>query len=291
MKAVSGYKSLIDEVGKMVYIFASFQDYRFKDLAKEQGWTLDYIINIQGKVQASILPEQIKEELIGDGKEAEFKGRLRTAFFELNGSPIFAPSYFPEFDEDCFELPTKDNPDRNRDVLDALAVVYGDKAFEIMARLGSICQHTNLIVQDVYNILDEVCKFVGYTPEQQEQAEEATNTDSLAVEQPEPRQTAGGQKEKPKRGRPTEPFASKMINDADGEKLKKMHTILNGKRGRDFALMIWACIKRGWCNKPTYTQVKEEFGDIGSGTGYNRYLNNNTMFTEEEKNGALNSLD
>ena len=82
-----------------------------------------------------------------------------------------------------------------------------------------------------------------------------------------------------------------MIDDADGEKLKKMHTILKGKKGKDFALIIWACIKRGWCNKPTYTQVKEEFGDIGSNTGYNRYLNNNTMFTPEEKDGALNSLD
>jgi hypothetical protein len=134
-------------------------------------------------------------------------------------------------------------------------------------------------------------KFLEPLIEPQKPPQEATNTDSLAVEQPEPQQAVEGQKEKPKRGRPTEPFASKMIDDADGEKLKKMHTILKGKKGKDFALIIWACIKKGWCNKPTYTQVKEEFGDIGSNTGYNRYLNNNTMFTPEEKDGALNSLD
>lgn len=109
-----------------------------------------------------------------------------------------------------------------------------------------------------------------------------------AVPEPQQEQT------KPTRGkgRPTEPFASKMINDTDGEKLKKMHTILKGKRGKDFALMIWACEKKGWCNKPTYTQVRKEFGDIGSSTGYNRYVNNiNIMFTQEEKDGALKSLD
>ena len=109
-----------------------------------------------------------------------------------------------------------------------------------------------------------------------------------AVPEPQQEQT------KPTRGkgRPTEPFASKMINDADGEKLKKMHTILNGKRGKDFALMIWACEEKGYCNKPTYTQVSKEFGDIGSSTGYNRYVNNvNKMYTQEEKDGALKSLD
>lgn len=292
MKAVSNYKAMIEEVGQMVCIYASFQDYPFKDGTKEQGWTSNHISKIQEKVQRFVdISEQIKQELIGDGDEAKFVGRLRTAYFELNGKPSFAPSYFPEFDEARFALPSKDDPDRNRELIDALVAVYGDETFPIMVTLESICNTANYIVQDVCSILDGVCKFVGYTPELQEQTQEATNTDSLAVEQPEPQQTAEGQKEKPKRGRPTEPFASKMIDDADGGKLKKMHTILKGKKGKDFALIIWACIKRGWCNKPTYTQVKGEFGDIGSPTGYNRYVNNLGKFTQEEIDGALNSLD
>ena len=95
-----------------------------------------------------------------------------------------------------------------------------------------------------------------------------------------------------RKGRPTEPFASKMINDADGKKLKKIHTISQGKMGKDFALIIWACIEKGWCNKPTYTQVRKEFGNIGSSTGYNRYLSNGSrMFTQQEKDGVLKSLD
>ena len=61
---------------------------------------------------------------------------------------------------------------------------------------------------------------------------------------------------------------------------------------KDFALIIWACIEKGWCNKPTYTQVRKEFGNIGSSTGYNRYLSNGSrMFTQQEKDGVLKSLD
>ena len=169
MKAVSSYKAMIEELGKMVWVFANFQEYPFKEMAKEQGWTLDYIKKIQGKVQAStIIPEQIKEELIGDGDEAKFVGRLRTAFFELGADPNFALSYYPEFDEACFALPSKDNPDKNKDLIDALVAVYGDEAAPIMVRLESICQTANNIVQDVCSMLDEVCSFVGYTPEPQQ---------------------------------------------------------------------------------------------------------------------------
>lgn len=289
MRAIGKYKAMVDEVGRMMMVFANMD--KFPIL--EQGWTLAAIQKAQTGIMnyANTAADQIRGELIGDGDEAKFKGRLKTAFFELGADPNFALSYFPVFDEALFELPSKDYPDRNKEMVDALTDVYGSDAGKVMLALQVLLHWANFIVGEVSKMLDEVCKFVGYTPELQEQTQEATNTDSLAVEQQEPQQTVEGQKEKPKRGRPTEPFASKMIDDADGEKLKKMHTILKGKKGKDFALIIWACIKRGWCNKPTYTQVKEEFGDIGSNTGYNRYLNNNTMFTPEEKDGALNSLD
>ena len=289
MKAISKYKAIVEEVGRMMMIFANTDN--VSTLAKY--WTLTDIHKAQIDVMnyANTAADKIKDELVGDGDEAKFMGRLKTAFFELGADQNFAPSYFPVYDEALFELPSKDEPDKNKQMLDALTNIFGDDAADVMVSLQTTAQWANVMVQDVFKMLDDLCSFVGYTPEQQEQPQEATNTDSLAVEQPEPQQTAEGQKEKPKRGRPTEPFASKMIDDADGEKLKKMHTILKGKKGKDFALIIWACIKRGWCNKPTYTQVKGEFGDIGSPTGYNRYVNNLGKFTREEMDGALNSLD
>lgn len=122
---------------------------------------------------------------------------------------------------------------------------------------------------------------------QPEQANNGQTTDAQSLN-PEPQQ------EKPQptrgRGRPKETFKDKMIDDADGSKLKKVHTKIDGKKGKDVALIILACIKKGWLTKPTHTQVKKEFGDIGSKTGYNKYLNEN-MFTKEELEGAINSLD
>lgn len=92
------------------------------------------------------------------------------------------------------------------------------------------------------------------------------------------------------RGRPKETLKEKMMDDSDGGKLQKMHTKIDGKKGKDVALIILACIKKGWMTKPTFTQVKNEFGDIGCKTGYNRYLNEQ-MFTKEELEGAISSLD
>ena len=169
MKAVSNYKAMIEELSRMAWVFARFQDNPLKEAAKEQGWTLETISKIQGKVQASTdMANKIKDEIIGDGDEAKFVGRTKTTFFELNGKPSFAPSYYPEFDEACFELPSKEHPDRNKELADALLLVYGDDAAMIMVRLGATFKMANFIVQDVCSMLDEVCKFVGYTPEPQQ---------------------------------------------------------------------------------------------------------------------------
>lgn len=91
------------------------------------------------------------------------------------------------------------------------------------------------------------------------------------------------------KGRPKGTLKDKMIDDANGEKLKMLHTKLDGKKGKDVSLIMLAAIKIGWLTKPTYTQVKNEFKDIGCKTGYNKYLNEN-MFTKEEIEGAINSL-
>ena len=102
------------------------------------------------------------------------------------------------------------------------------------------------------------------------------------------------QQEKPKptrgRGRPSESFKDKMIEDANGEKLEKIHKAMAGKKGKDAALIILAAVDLGWLLKPTYTQVKNEFGDIGSSTGYNRYLTH-SKFTNEEIENLLNTLE
>ena len=92
------------------------------------------------------------------------------------------------------------------------------------------------------------------------------------------------------KGRPKETLKDKMINDADGSKLQKVHTVMNGKIGKEAALIILACIKKGWMLTPTFTQVAEEFGDIGTQQGFTNYLHVE-CFTNGELEGAINSLD
>lgn len=67
---------------------------------------------------------------------------------------------------------------------------------------------------------------------------------------------------------------SKLIGD-DKERaatLTKLHCLIDGKRGRDVALTIIGCIKANKIYKPTYAQVRDEFGDIGDKSGYNKYI-------------------
>lgn len=92
------------------------------------------------------------------------------------------------------------------------------------------------------------------------------------------------------RGRPKETLKDKMINDADGSKLKKVHTVMNGRKGKDAALIVLACIKIGWMQKPTFKQLTDEFGNIGKQQGVTKYLQE-CHFTKDEIEGAINSLE
>ena len=92
-----------------------------------------------------------------------------------------------------------------------------------------------------------------------------------------------------KKVRPKETLKDKMIDDVDGVKLQNIHKAIKGKRGKDAALIILASIKNGWMAKPTFTQVKNEFGDIGVQQGFTKYLNEG-CFSKEELEGAIKSL-
>lgn len=105
-----------------------------------------------------------------------------------------------------------------------------------------------------------------------------------------PKQQQKSHKPARSKGRPKETLKDKMVNDADGSKLQKLHAVMDGKKGKDAALIVIACIKKGWMQKPTFTQVTEEFGDIGTQQGFTKYLYEN-WFTKDEIEGAINSLD
>ena len=92
------------------------------------------------------------------------------------------------------------------------------------------------------------------------------------------------------KGRPKKPFKDLMRDDPDGCKLQKIHKLMQGKKGKGAALVILACIKKGWIDKPTHRQVSIEFGDVGVQQGFTSYLNE-SKFSKEELDGTINSLD
>lgn len=107
--------------------------------------------------------------------------------------------------------------------------------------------------------------------------------------QPEAKESKQSKQAKPKRGRPVKPLADVMLNDNTGEKLKKLHTLIDGKKGKSLALIIMACVKQGYMTKPTYQQLANEFGDIGSRQAYTNYSDEN-RFTASEIGGAVKAV-
>lgn len=92
-----------------------------------------------------------------------------------------------------------------------------------------------------------------------------------------------------KKGRPKEKLKDKMIDDSDGTKLKRLHQLMKGKKGRDAALVIMVSVEKGWMTKPTHKQVENEFGDVGKQQGFTRYLKKE-CFDDEEWEGMMRNF-
>lgn len=94
-----------------------------------------------------------------------------------------------------------------------------------------------------------------------------------------------------KQGR-AQPFAKLMIDDADGTKLSILHEVMNGKIGKQAAIIIEAAIEALWLLRPTFTQVQREFGYIGAKSGYNNYIKDKNLRNDVErmKNALIQAL-
>ena len=84
-------------------------------------------------------------------------------------------------------------------------------------------------------------------------------------------------------------FKDKIIAENKDEVLNKLHSMIDGKRGKNVALVIFASVEIGLILKPTYTEVKNEFGNVVAESGYNNYLDK-SKFSDSEINGIKNRL-
>lgn len=71
------------------------------------------------------------------------------------------------------------------------------------------------------------------------------------------------------------------VEDKD-DLLAMLHKMIDGKKGKVVANIISVCMENGLMEKPTYTQVKEEFGEIGNKSGYNKYMALGMDFKEKK---------
>lgn len=84
-------------------------------------------------------------------------------------------------------------------------------------------------------------------------------------------------------------FKDKIIVENKDEVLNKLHSMIDGKRGKNVALVIFASVEIGLILKPTYTEVKNEFGNVGAESGYNNYFDK-SKFSDSEINGIKKRL-
>lgn len=73
--------------------------------------------------------------------------------------------------------------------------------------------------------------------------------------------------------------------------LETLHTLIDGKKGKDIALVILVCINQGLMQKPTHIILTETFGDIGVKSGYNTaYSKGLENYLPQEINGIETKL-
>lgn len=109
--------------------------------------------------------------------------------------------------------------------------------------------------------------------------------------QTEPEQAAPDTKGTKAKGRPIKTFLDCMNGNEEekANRLKRMHSLIDGRQGKDVSLYILAAISNGWITRPTYKQVESEFGNIGAKQGFNSYLHKE-KFSDTEIKGAIEAL-
>lgn len=170
--------------------------------------------------------------------------------------------------------------------LDALLLTYGIDLIKLQYESGLYLKGNRLIT-DIVNYIGSIeltQKYINALPKESQSEQYCLENESNLTKSDNAPTLKRG------KGRPKDTLKDKMIDDIEGEKLKKLHNIMNKKKGKDAALIILSAIKLGWMQKPTFTQVTQEFGNIGSQQGFTNYLNEE-KFTRDEINGTINCLN
>lgn len=75
------------------------------------------------------------------------------------------------------------------------------------------------------------------------------------------------------KGRPKQSLKDSLLcaEDKKDDVIQLLHSMIDGKKGKEVGLVVMAVKRAGIATKITYTQMRDEFGEIGNQSGYNRY--------------------
>lgn len=161
---------------------------------------------------------------------------------------------------------------------------------DILEKCGSLRREIGYFVQE-YQLVDNNPKIGFLCPLYYEDDKLTTGEETSqqeAVKEP------VALKPKPLDGRKPKPFADCLLEPNKQQHLIYLHKLFDSRKvGKDAVLIIKASMELGWITKPTFSQVQNEFGNVGNKSGYNKYMSLPNAFTQQDLEGmkaALQSL-
>lgn len=122
---------------------------------------------------------------------------------------------------------------------------------------------------------------IEYTRNQAEEPQQAEFQEPQQVKESQEQ----GEREK------TTPFLDLILSENKKEVLAKLHRVADGKKGKEFVLIMFAAKEKGWIILPKYGQAKAEFHNIGHESGYDKYIKLVRELGEHESKGEMEFVD
>jgi len=93
------------------------------------------------------------------------------------------------------------------------------------------------------------------------------------------------------RGRKAKPFIDCFVRETKQTDYDKVKALCENKQGKDLALVILVAIKEGMMSKPTFRTIEKDCGNIGSESGFNKYISSGySAYTTVEIDGMKKLL-
>lgn len=262
INAINDYKKEIDDIGNIFYVFSTFRGRGGYDTE----WNAEEIGNKYLCLRLDSAADRLYNRIIEDMPDNKtLKQRLDYVFLLLEMPDAWEhKDYFPTWDVEYWSVkneklmqvigekltPQNDNTDSGKAIKENMEKnMMPIIASSYIYQLNRLAYYANTETTTLKRKLDLLRKKV--------ENKKQTNIHQSS-------------------------FIDRLFRiDKKGD-MEIIHKILNGKRKKDFAVCICALVENGILSaQVTYTEIQNEFGDIGSKATINKYRNKNNLYTED----------